>query len=181
MSATNITDYDPATGLSETTLVECHDRGAMDRACRIGGGTSCFDCADIVPATGATAGIPGTWTPPGSQPPATLVDLMSGVPNTVIASPSSAWTAGQFVQTRTAGAAGRGTWTGSAWVGGVAPGVLENIAWYTIEQIKTWVDENDALADEALAAETARGDDRRTTLITWLEGFIAARDEEEGP
>lgn len=74
------------------------------------------------PATGATAGTPGTWTPAGSRPPASLAALQAGTPNTVAATPGTAWTAGQFVQTRTSGAAGRATWTGSGWVGGVAPG-----------------------------------------------------------
>lgn len=68
------------------------------------------------PATGATAGIPGTWTPPGSTPPAAPA-AMAGI----VATPATAWTTGQFVQTGTAGAAGRVTWTGSGWVGGVAP------------------------------------------------------------
>lgn len=67
-------------------------------------------------ATGATAGIPGSWTPAGSTPPASPAS-MSGI----TASPTSAWTSGQFVQTGTAGAAGRVTWTGTGWVGGAAP------------------------------------------------------------
>jgi len=72
---------------------------------------------DNVPqASGATAGIPGTWTPAGTDPPANLA-AMSGV----TASPSSAWTTGQYMQTALTGAPGRVTWTGSAWVGGVAP------------------------------------------------------------
>jgi hypothetical protein len=74
--------------------------------------------APVVPATGATAGIPGTWTPSGSTPPATVAALQGG---SVTASPATAWTTGQFVQTGTAGAAGRATWTGTGWVGGVAP------------------------------------------------------------
>jgi hypothetical protein len=73
------------------------------------------------PATGATAGLPGSWTPAGSTPPASLADLQAGVPNAVTASPATAWTTGQYVQTATAGAAGQATWTGSAWVGGMAP------------------------------------------------------------
>ncbi|HEY5783673.1 MAG TPA: PKD domain-containing protein [Microlunatus sp.] len=73
------------------------------------------------PATGATAGIPGAFTPPGSKPPATVADLQGGRPNVVTASPATPWTTGQHVQTATAGAAGRATWTGSGWVGGVAP------------------------------------------------------------
>jgi hypothetical protein len=39
----------------------------------------------------------------------------------VVASPASGWTTGQYVQTGTAGAAGRATWSGSGWVGGAAP------------------------------------------------------------
>jgi hypothetical protein len=72
------------------------------------------------PSTGATAGIPGVWTPAGSTPPASQVDAIAGRPYTIKASPATAWTTGQYVQTATAGAGGRVTWTGSAWVGGVA-------------------------------------------------------------
>lgn len=73
-------------------------------------------------ATGATAGVPGTWTPAGSTPPATVADLIAGVPNTVVASPATAWTTGQYVQTATAGAPGQAHWSGSAWV--AAPAAL---------------------------------------------------------
>lgn len=69
-------------------------------------------------ATGATAGIPGTWTPAGATPPADLVELQSG---SIVASPTTGWTSGQYVQTGTSGAAGRATWTGTGWVGGAAP------------------------------------------------------------
>ena len=72
-------------------------------------------------ATGATAGIPGSWTPAGRTPPASPADLAQGKPNTVKATPSTPWTSGQYVQTGTAGAAGRATWTGTAWVSGAAP------------------------------------------------------------
>jgi hypothetical protein len=72
-------------------------------------------------ATGATAGIPGTFTPANSILPASPAALSQGNPKTVIASPATAWTTGQFVQTATAGAAGRATWTGTNWVSGVAP------------------------------------------------------------
>ena len=72
---------------------------------------------DNVPkATGATAGIPGTWTPAGSDPPANLADTTG-----VVASPTTPWTSGQYVQTLLAGAPGRVTWSGTAWVGGAAP------------------------------------------------------------
>jgi len=68
------------------------------------------------PATGATAGIPGTWTPPGSIPPAS-----AGAAAGIVATPSTPWTTGQYVQGTVAGAAGRMTWSGTNWVGGVAP------------------------------------------------------------
>ncbi len=74
----------------------------------------------IVHATGATAGIPGTWTPAGSTPPATVADLIAGTPNAVVASPTTAWTAGQYVQTGTIGTTGRAHWDGTAWVTGAA-------------------------------------------------------------
>lgn len=72
----------------------------------------------LTPSTGATAGIPGAWTPAGSQAPASVAALVAAP---VVATPATAWTTGQYVQTRTSGAAGRATWTGSAWVGGVSP------------------------------------------------------------
>lgn len=71
-------------------------------------------------ATGATAGTPGLWTPSGSTPPASVAALIAGTPNPVAASPSSAWTTGQYVQTATAGTTGQAHWSGSAWVSGVA-------------------------------------------------------------
>lgn len=72
------------------------------------------------PATGATAGIPGTWTPAGSVPPLSPTELIAGNPATVVASPATAWTTGQYVQTRTAGTGGRAYWNGTAWVAGTA-------------------------------------------------------------
>lgn len=68
-------------------------------------------------ATGATAGIPGAWTPAGSQGPADVATLQS---SGITASPNTAWTTGQFVQTKTVGAPGQGHWDGSAWVAGAA-------------------------------------------------------------
>ena len=68
------------------------------------------------PPTGATAGKPGYWTPAGADPPATVAAIGAAT-----ASPSTAWTTGQYVQTDKAGAAGKAHWSGSAWVAGVAP------------------------------------------------------------
>lgn len=70
------------------------------------------------PASGATAGTPGAWTPAGSTPPATVAALQA---SGIVASPATAWTTGQLVQTGTAGAAGQAHWSGSAWVAGAAP------------------------------------------------------------
>jgi hypothetical protein len=72
-------------------------------------------------AKGATAGIPGTWTPAGSIVPASPAALTQGNPVAVTASPATGWTTGQYVQTATAGAAGRACWTGTNWVSGAAP------------------------------------------------------------
>lgn len=79
----------------------------------------------VVPATGATAGIPGSWTPGGSQPPSNVANLIAGIPNAVIASPVTAWTVGQYVQTSTVGTGGRAYWNGTAWVAGASPVAVE--------------------------------------------------------
>lgn len=66
-------------------------------------------------STGATAGIPGFFTPAGSATPATLA-AMSAAP-AVTASPTTAWTVGQHV------VVGDGThvhWSSTAWVTGNA-------------------------------------------------------------
>jgi hypothetical protein len=100
------------------------------------------DAADsvVIPstsATGATAGTPGTWTPAGSAPPADVASLTAGTPNPVTASPATAWTTGQYVQTATAGPTGQAHWNGTAWV--VSPALLQG-------------DEEGAAADKEEAA-----------------------------
>jgi len=70
----------------------------------------------LIPATGATAGTPGSFTPAGSTPPANLAAMVG-----IVASPATPWTTGQYVQTATAGAPGEATWSGADWVGGRAP------------------------------------------------------------
>lgn len=75
--------------------------------------------AGITAATGATAGIPGTWTG-GTTVPHDVGRLAAGVPKTVVANPATAWTTGQYVQTETAGVPGRAHWSGTAWVAGPA-------------------------------------------------------------
>ena len=72
----------------------------------------------IVPATGATAGTPGVWTPFGSTGPA---DAAEATTDAVVATPGTAWTVGQYVQGTTSGTAGRMYWIGTAWTAGTAP------------------------------------------------------------
>lgn len=65
-------------------------------------------------ATGATAGAPGEFTPSGSTIPTDLTALQS---SGIVASPTTAWTTGQYVEL---GDASKAYWSGSAWVSGMA-------------------------------------------------------------
>lgn len=71
-----------------------------------------IDWTDPVPATGATAGTPGTWTPPGATPPANIAAM-----GAIVASPLTAWTAGQHMVTADASHC---FWDAAAWVAGQA-------------------------------------------------------------
>jgi len=66
--------------------------------------------------TGATAGTPGTFTPPGSTVPADLAALTAISPP-VAASPTTAWTTGEYVNLGT----GSAYWDGAAYATGMAP------------------------------------------------------------
>lgn len=68
-----------------------------------------------VPATGATAGTPGTWAPENSYAPADMAELVLSDPT---ASPSTDWSAGSYVQLRDGSIA---HWDGDEWVEGTAP------------------------------------------------------------
>ena len=70
------------------------------------------------PAASANAGIPGNWNPPGATPPASVAELQG---SSITATPTAAWTTGQYMQTGTAGVAGQAHWDGAAWAAGVAP------------------------------------------------------------
>jgi hypothetical protein len=63
-------------------------------------------------ATGATAGTPGSYTPSGSVAPANLAGLAA-----VTASPTTAWTTGQYVVTADTQ---HNHWDGTAWATGDA-------------------------------------------------------------
>lgn len=66
-----------------------------------------------VPATGATSGIPGSFTPAGSSIPANFAAMA-----TIVASPATAWTTGQYVPL---GDGSKAYWTGTAWAPGAKP------------------------------------------------------------
>jgi hypothetical protein len=76
--------------------------------------------AGPVGASSATAGTPGTWAPGGSTPPASVTALQDTLPP-ITATPATAWTTGQYVQTGTAGAPGEAHWSGTDWDAGRAP------------------------------------------------------------
>ena len=65
------------------------------------------------PATGATAGTPGTFTPEGATPPANLAACAS-----LSATPTTAWVTGEHV---ILGDASHASWDGTAFVAGDAP------------------------------------------------------------
>jgi hypothetical protein len=66
-----------------------------------------------VPATGATMGAPGTFTPAGATRPANL-GAMTGI----TATPATAWTSGSYVAL---GDSSHAHWNATAWVVGTAP------------------------------------------------------------
>lgn len=68
------------------------------------------------PATGAVAAT-GASTPANSYFPANLAALIAGDPETVVASPATAWTTGQKITLRDGSYA---NWNGTAWEAGAA-------------------------------------------------------------
>lgn len=73
-----------------------------------------------VTATGVSAGAPGSFTPSGATPPATLAALKSNATfgDSGTSKPGSTpWTTGQYV---TLGDASKAYWNGTAWVAGTA-------------------------------------------------------------
>jgi len=68
---------------------------------------------EVIVATGATAGAPGSYTPTGAKTPSSLDGLA-----TVTASPATEWTPGQYVPLLDGTEA---FWNGTAWADGRAP------------------------------------------------------------
>jgi hypothetical protein len=73
-----------------------------------------LDDPDQPDATGATAGIPGAFTPAGAVRPFDLAALQDAE---VTASPATAWTTGQYVFL---GDGSRASWDGDSWAAGPA-------------------------------------------------------------
>ena len=73
-----------------------------------------LDNPDNPDASGAVAGLPGTWSPEGSVRPETLADLVASA---IVADPTTAWTTGQFVFL---GDGSRAYWDGDSWEAGAA-------------------------------------------------------------
>lgn len=68
---------------------------------------------DVIVATTAVAGTPGTYLPSGAQTPATGAQIA-----TLTASPTSAWTSGQYV---VATNSDERYWNGTSWQVGRVP------------------------------------------------------------
>ena len=119
-------------------------------------------------ATTATAGIPGTWGPPGSTPPP---GWPSAAMSAVTAIPATPWTAGQYMQTGTAGTAGRVAWSGTGWVGGVAPGTTFEPGDHTIDDVKAYIEAltEDIIEETQRVLDAERAGQARVTLLAWLD------------
>jgi hypothetical protein len=184
---TNITDFDPATGRTTTTLVTGHDRGALEWAEQEayddhgGGSGPAPTLVSAAPPTVSAASPSTTITLTGTG----FIDGANARVNgnqqtTEFVSATSLKfnfnpTAAGTVQLSVRNPDGKT----SANLAFVVATLVEDPALATIEEIKTYLDDgHDDLADEVLAAEEARGDQARATLISWLQGFIAARDED---
>lgn len=75
------------------------------------------DCIASGPApTGATAGAPGTWTPADSYAAGSLTELRTASP-AIVASPATAWTAGQHI---VLGDGSHAYWDADSWEAGDA-------------------------------------------------------------
>lgn len=113
--------------------------------------------APAVKATGATAGVPGTFTPSGAQAPANLAALNTQVPgDVVVALPAETWQNGQYVRLGDASQAywvgAGGTPTPNTYVVGTAPNALA--------------------ADESAAAPDAQGADVKTNGTNGKNGKV---------
>ena len=72
------------------------------------------------PATGATSGAPGTWTPVDTVAPQTLSDLQNASP-AITATPAVAWGPTEYV---VLGDGSKATWDGTAWIASTVTSTL---------------------------------------------------------
>jgi hypothetical protein len=74
---------------------------------------TCGGAALGVPATSATAGTPGTYSPANSYGPANFTSMAG-----LTASPTGTWTSGQYI---VLGDGSLAHWNGTAWTTGAKP------------------------------------------------------------
>lgn len=189
---TNISDFDPATGRTTTTLVSSHTRSPQEEAERDGNQHVSWHRDDFDPVAGpkptvtsvapntiSAAAAIATFTVTGTNFVNGATGRTDGLnqPTTFISATSLSFTfdptVAGTVQVNVRNPDGQQSTNVPLTVAALA----DDTSLATIDEIKQWVDDHEAEADEVLAAEESRGDAARSTLITWLQGFIAARDE----
>jgi hypothetical protein len=189
---TNITDFNPATGRTTTTLVSTHNRSPQEEAARDGAGHATWHATDAAPpgpaptitstapTTSSAAAAAATVTFTGTNYVNGAKILVNGAPQTTtfISATSVSFSYNPTVAGTVQLAVRNPDGQQSANKAFVVAALADDTSLATIDEIKIWVDDHDSEADEILAAEQSRGSNARATLITWLEGFIAARDED---
>lgn len=114
--AVAVTTTTPGTGVAGPLLeaITTGDHLHLERTSIAPPTADCDAVALGTLATGATAGIPGVYTPANSYGPDNLAELvLSGI----VASPLTAWTTGQYITLRDDSLA---HWNATAWVTGAA-------------------------------------------------------------
>ena len=189
---TNITDFDPATGRTTTTLVTTHNRSPQEEAARDGAGHATWHATDAAPpgpAPTLASAAPPTLSAAAAATVVTLTGtgfvtgakvLVAGAPQTTtfIGATSVSFSYNPTVAGTVQLAVRNPDGQVSGNLAYVVAALADDTSLASIEEIKIWVYDHDSEADEILAAEASRGSNARSTLITWLEGFIAARDED---
>lgn len=190
---TNITDFDPATGRTTTTLVSTHNRSPQEEATRDGQQHSTWHRDDMDPVPVGPAPTLASAAPPtlsAAAGPTTITLTGTNFVNGAKARVDGADQTTTFISATSVSFSYDPSAAGTVQLSVRNPDgqTTANLAYVvatlqadpslaTIEEIQAWVDAHEDIADEVLAAEQARGPAARSTLVTWLLGFIAARDE----
>lgn len=131
----------------------------------------------LTPNTGSAAGGPITVTVTGTD-----FDASSVVEIAQVAQPTTYVSATQLTVSYDPTAAGTVMFTvrrGSQESNSVPfTATALDVATMTVADVQAWVDDHADEADEVLALEEAR-EHPRVTLLDWLRGFIAHRDDDE--